>query len=200
MKWSYRSWLTSAGLAGLVLAGLLLGGTVTAQEGAPPQPTGLTADPASDQVGLDWDDPDDPAITGYRILRRLPPQDLPGEFAVLLENTGSALTTYLDTTVTPQTSYVYRVQAINAHGVSERSSWANALTPPAPAPAVLMPTGLRAEATGEEVSLDWDDPDDVTITDYQIRRRLPAEDSPEQGRPAIHDRSARPRSARSRFR
>ena len=77
----------------------------------PAQPTGLTADPAHDQAGLDWDDPDDPAITGYRILRRLPAQDLPGEFAVLLENTGSALTTYLDTTVMPQTSYVYRVQA-----------------------------------------------------------------------------------------
>ena len=132
MKWSYRSWLTSAGLAGLVLAGLLLAGTVTAQEGAPPQPTGLTADPAHDQVGLAWDDPDDAAITGYRILRRLPAQDLPGEFAVLLEHTGSALTTYVDTTVTPQTSYVYRVQAINAHGSSERSSWANALTPAAP--------------------------------------------------------------------
>ena len=77
MKWWYRSWLTSAGPAGLVLAGLLLAGTVTAQEGAPPQPTGLTADPAHDQVGLDWDDPDDPTITGYRILRRLPALDLP---------------------------------------------------------------------------------------------------------------------------
>ena len=75
MKWSYRSWLTSAGLAGLVLAGLLLAGTVTAQEGAPPQPTGLRADPAHDRVSLDWDDPDDAAITGYRILRRLPAQD-----------------------------------------------------------------------------------------------------------------------------
>ena len=99
----------------------------------PAPPTGLTADPAHDQVGLDWDDPDDSTITGYRILRRLPAQDLPGEFAVLLENTGSALTTYVDTTVTAQTSYVYRVKAINAHGVSEQSSWANALTPAAPA-------------------------------------------------------------------
>ena len=100
MKWSYRSWLTSAGLAGLVLAGLLLAGTVTAQEGAPPQPTGLRADPAHDRVSLDWDDPDDAAITGYRILRRLPAQDLPGEFAVLLENTASAVTAYIDATVT----------------------------------------------------------------------------------------------------
>ena len=181
MKWWYRSWLTSAGPAGLVLAGLLLAGTVTAQEGAPPQPTGLTADPAHDQVGLDWDDPDDPTITGYRILRRLPALDLPGEFAVLLENTGSALTTYVDTTVMPQTSYVYRVQAINAHGSSERSSWANALTPAVPAPAALtpaQPTGLTADPAHDQVGLDWDDPDDSTITGYRILRRLPALDLP----------------------
>ena len=178
MKWSYRSWLTSAGLAGLVLAGLLLAGTVTAQEGAPPQPTGLTADPAHDQVGLAWDDPDDAAITGYRILRRLPAQDLPGEFAVLLEHTGSALTTYVDTTVMPQTSYVYRVQAINAHGSSERSSWANALTPAAPALTPAQPTGLTADPAHDQVGLDWDDPDDSTITGYRILRRLPALDLP----------------------
>ena len=181
MKWWYRSWLTSAGPAGLVLAGLLLAGTVTAQEGAPPQPTGLTADPAHDQVGLDWDDPDDPTITGYRILRRLPAEDLPGEFAVLLEHTGSALTTYVDTTVTPRTSYVYRVQAINAHGVSERSSWANALTPAVPAPAALtpaQPTGLTADPAHDQVGLDWDDPDDPAITGYRILRRLPAQDLP----------------------
>ena len=147
----------------------------------PAQPTGLTADPAHDQVGLDWDDPDDPAITGYRILRRLPAQDLPGEFAVLLEHTGSALTTYVDTTVTPQTSYVYRVQAINAHGSSERSSWANALTPAVPAPAVLtpaQPTGLTADPAHDQAGLDWDDPDDSTITGYRILRRLPAQDPP----------------------
>ncbi len=181
MKWSYRSWLTSAGLAGLVLAGLLLAGTVTAQEGAPPQPTGLTAEPAHDQVGLDWDDPDDSTITGYRILRRLPALDLPGEFAVLLENTGSALTTYVDTTVKPQTSYVYRVKAINAHGVSERSSWANALTPAVPPPPTLtpaQPTGLTADPAHDQVGLDWDDPDDSTITGYRILRRLPAQDLP----------------------
>ena len=98
----------------------------------PAPPTGLTADPAHDQVGLAWDDPDDSTISGYRILRRLPAEDLPGEFAVLLEHTGSTLTSYVDTTVTSQTSYVYRVQAINAHGSSERSSWANALTPRRP--------------------------------------------------------------------
>ena len=181
MKWSYRSWLTSAGLAGLVLAGLLLAGTVTAQEGAPPQPTGLRADPAHDRVSLDWDDPDDAAITGYRILRRLPALDLPGEFAVLLENTGSALTTYVDTTVTPQTSYVYRVQAINAHGCERALILGQRADPARAGPAALtpaQPTGLTADPAHDQVGLDWDDPDDSTITGYRILRRLPAQDLP----------------------
>ncbi len=175
------SWLTAAGLSALILAGLLLAITVTAQEGAPPQPTGLTADPAHDQVGLAWDDPDDSSITGYRILRRLPALDPPGVFAVLLENTGSTLTSYVDTTVSPQTSYVYRVKAINAHGVSERSSWANALTPAVPAPPVLtpaQPTGLTSDPAHDQVGLAWDDPDDSSITGYRILRRLPAQDLP----------------------
>ena len=76
--WRRRSWLSFAGLAGLLLAGLLLAVPVLAQEAAPAQPTGLTADPAHDQVGLVWDDPDDSTITGYRILRRLPALDPPG--------------------------------------------------------------------------------------------------------------------------
>ena len=179
--WRRRSWLSFAGLSGLLLAGLLLAVTVLAQEAAPAQPTGLTADPAHDQVGLDWDDPDDSSITGYRILRRLPALDPPGEFAVLLENTGSALTTYVDSTVTPQTSYVYRVKAINEHGVSERSSWANALTPAVPAPPALtpaQPTGLTADPAHDQVGLAWDDPDDPAITGYRILRRLPAQDLP----------------------
>ena len=179
--WRRRSWLSFAGLSGLLLAGLLLAVTVLAQDAAPAQPTGLTADPAHDQVGLDWDDPDDSTITGYRILRRLPALDPPGEFAVLLENTGSALTTYLDSTVTPQTSYVYRVKAINEHGVSERSSWANALTPAVPTPPALtpaQPTGLTADPAHDQVGLAWDDPHDSTITGYRILRRLPAQDPP----------------------
>ena len=179
--WRRRSWLSFAGLSGLLLAGLLLAVTVLAQDAAPAQPTGLTADPAHDQVGLDWDDPDDSTITGYRILRRLPALDPPGEFAVLLENTGSTLTTYVDSTVTPQTSYVYRVKAINAHGVSERSSWANALTPAVPTPPALtpaQPTGLTADPAHDQVGLAWDDPHDSTITGYRILRRLPAQDPP----------------------
>ena len=46
---------------------------------------------AHDRVRLAWDDPDDPAISGYRVPRRRPAQDPPGEFAVLVEHTASAV-------------------------------------------------------------------------------------------------------------
>ena len=45
-------------------------------------------------------------------------------------------------------------------GSSERSSWANALTPAAPVLTPAQPTGLTADPAHDQVGLDWDDPDD----------------------------------------
>ena len=117
--------------------------SVTAQQAAPERPTGLTATPSHDQVALHWDDPGDESITGYQILRRLRDIDAPGVFAVLVQDTGAALTSYADRTVTPSTRYVYRVKASNAFGLSGRSSYANADTVASPieVPAQLAPAG-----------------------------------------------------------
>ena len=157
--------------------------SVTAQQVAPERPTGLTATPSHDQVALHWDDPGDESITGYQILRRLRDIDAPGVFAVLVEDTGEALTSYADRTVTPSTRYVYRVKASNAFGLSGRSSYANADTVASPieVPAQVAPatpTGLTAAPAGDGVALSWDDPGDTSITGYQILRRLPDTDPP----------------------
>ena len=72
-------------------------------------------------VLLFWLDPQDDSITGYRILRAGVVDGVQGEFAVLIEDTGNADTRYTDETVEPETSYVYRVLAINPGGVSEPS-------------------------------------------------------------------------------
>ena len=157
--------------------------SVTAQQAAPERPTGLTATPSHDQVALHWDDPGDESITGYQILRRLRDIDAPGVFAVLVQDTGAALTSYADRTVTPSTRYVYRVKASNAFGLSGRSSYANADTVASPieVPAQLAPagpTGLTAAPAGDGVALSWDDPGDSSITGYQILRRLRDTDPP----------------------
>ena len=101
----------------------------------PDKPTGLSATASHDAITLTWDDPGDDSITGYVILRRLRYDDPKGHFDELVADTGTAATTYTDDTVAAETSYTYRIKAINDFGVSERSRWFHIDTPAAPEPA-----------------------------------------------------------------
>ena len=98
----------------------------------PDKPTGLSATASHDSVTLTWEDPGDDSITGYVILRRLRYDDPSGHFDELVADTGTAATTYTDDTVKANTSYTYRIKAINGAGVSERSRWFHIDTPAAP--------------------------------------------------------------------
>ena len=121
--------------------------TPTATAMPPARPQNLRHVAGYDQVFLFWDDPDDSSITGYRILRRNPAVDPPGQFAILVENTGSAGNRYSDRSVAPETGYVYRIQARNAAGqLSERSGYTRADTAPVPT-ATPTATPLPATAT-----------------------------------------------------
>ncbi len=99
----------------------------------PTRPTGLTTTPSHDTVTLTWTAPQDASISGYVILRRdkaLQPEE--GTFFTVAPDTGTVATTYTDATVEPEKQYVYRIKAINIHGVSALSSWARGYTPAAP--------------------------------------------------------------------
>ena len=129
--------------------------------GVPVKPTGLSAaSVAHDGVALTWDDPGDDGITGYQVLRRSRDDDQYGDgegaaaFVAVVEDTGSPATPYTDTSVTSRTRYVYRVQAINAEGLSERSTYLNVETPagpalPVPVPGAVWSATLRAGEMGE---------------------------------------------------
>ena len=174
-----------AAITVLALAMALLFSPVQAQQGsAPAKPTGLTATATHDQVVLTWDDPGDDSITGYMILRRVRENDVGGEFSELVPDTGSAATGYTDDTVVADTTYTYRIKAINEHGVSERSHWFHIDIPEAPEPEEQeqdaerpgKPTGLTATATHDQVVLTWDGPGDDSITGYVILRRVRVND------------------------
>ena len=84
-------------------------------------PSNLTAAIADGGVILTWDAPaeDAASVTGYEILRRRPKE---GEatLLVLVADTGSTATTYVDATASePGVRYVYRVRALRGN---ERSS------------------------------------------------------------------------------
>ena len=120
----------------------------------PAVPTGVLSAAVHDRVMLSWNDPQDDTITGYRILRREPAADDPGEFAVLTENTGSATTSYTDTDVAPSTSYAYRVQAISPHGVSGPSRDVLVDTPAVPEPLRTLPAETKQlDGTSDEATV-----------------------------------------------
>ena len=146
---------------------------------APARPTGLSSEASHDSVSLTWDDPGDATITHYQVFRRDTSIHAIGEFITLVDNTGSAATTYTDETVEPESQYVYRVKAVNAQGASQWSSFADAQTPaapdPPPAAVDLAPSGLTATLVeGGGVTLTWTAPaeDSGSVSGYEILRAV----------------------------
>ncbi len=138
----------------------------------PAAPTNLTATAVTaDSVTLAWDDPGDDAITGYKILSRIPSPET--DLSVLVADTGSAKNTYTVSGLEPNTKYAFRIIALSDHGESKISYFASIRTERVPPPAV--PTNLTAAAvTADSVTLTWDDPGDDAITGYKILSRIPS--------------------------
>ena len=162
-------------MAALFVAGLPLSvdGRVGAQgppAEPPATPTGLTGTFTHESVSLSWDDPGDPSITGYQILRRERGVHEVGDFQIHVDDTSSAASSYVDTAVEAEASYVYRVKARNSSGRSERSRFFRADLPAAPDPPAPglpdPPTNLMAEAAGEtQIDLSWTAPEDTNGSD-----------------------------------
>ena len=137
--------LVAAALAALAVLFVLYVHPAYAQDGsAPAKPTGLYATASHDQVILTWDDPQDDSITGHVILRRVRENDQGGKFSELVPDTGTAATTYTDDTVAAETTYTYRIKAINGAGPGKRSRWFHIDIPAAPEP----PEPVNSPATG----------------------------------------------------
>ncbi len=102
----------------------LFGGDAFAQSAKQLKPTGLTGTVVTAGVELNWNAPQINAgqVTGYKIQRRRPGH---GEttLGILVEDTGSTDTTYVDTTATEEgTEYIYRVIARRGNTLSKRSN------------------------------------------------------------------------------
>ena len=156
-------------VACVVAASVLAASPVDASSPAAPQNL-TTSAVAHNSVTLSWDAPTNSTVTGYVILRRDLPSDGPGEFTEIEDDTGSAATSYTDTTVQAQSRYVYRVKAINGSGTSVWSNYVNVRTPEAPSPS--MPARPTAGTVSHDsVTISWSDPGDSSITGYQVLRR-----------------------------
>ena len=138
--------------------------TVTAVM-VPTAPTGLSAAPGDAEVALSWHDPDNDTIDEYQYST-----DGGANFSDFDGGRNSDATANTVASLTNYTAYSFQIRAINETGAGPASNSASA-TPRAPKPA--KPAGLTAVAGDTRVTLRWDDPDNDTITGYQISEVIP---------------------------
>ena len=146
--------------------------SATTSTGTPPgPPRDLTATAVSSSaINLSWSPPGDggsSAISGYRIERS---STRTGGWGEIEDDTDNTRTTYRDTGLLPNTTYYYRVSAINSFGTGDPSNVDDATTE---ADVPDAPGRLTAQARGTSViELDWTTPSSSRtsrVTGYQIQ-------------------------------
>ncbi len=101
---------------------------------------------SSSSVALSWTNA--PGATGFQVQR----SSNGGTSWTTAGTVGSGVTTFTDTGLSENTSYMYEVVATSATGTSSPSATASAVTPPG------APTGLSAVvASGNQINLTWTD-------------------------------------------
>ena len=131
---------------------------------APPeQPSGLTATAADGQVSLSWTDPQDSTITKYQVQQKAGS----GSYGSWSDISGSVATTTSHTVsgLSNGTAYGFKVRAVNAGGAGAESAEVSATPLAAPS----RPTGLSATASDTKVTLMWANPQNTSISKYQLR-------------------------------
>ena len=132
----------------------------------PAAPTISSVTPGDRQVALEWADPNDTSIIMYQVRSKVKDSDDSTYTAwanIAVTDPDAPPTGYIVTDLTNGTEYTLAVRAENASGVGAAATVTATMQPAAP-------TGLTAERGngGGEVALSWDDPDNDTITGYQV--------------------------------
>ena len=108
--------------------------------------------------------------TGYQILRWDVKRGYPN-YDILVDNTGSTATSYVDRDITPNNTFIYQVRAWNDWGLGDRSFGATVKT--MDLDVIGAPRNFRVSSSSEGAALTWDAPEGVADTDlrYRIYRR-----------------------------
>ena len=140
--------------------------TVVAKPAAPDSFTAVAGD---EQVWLGWRSPADFTISGYEYQ-----QKTGGDFGddwTSIPGSRSGTTFHIVTGLTNDTSYTFRVRAVNAAGESD-SSGEQSATPGGASSAPGIPEGFAARQTGVgQVELTWEaSSNPLDVTSYQLRQ------------------------------
>ena len=141
--------------------------TTTPDTTKPESPTGLAASVmAYNEINLTWVDNSDNE-SGFRFERKIGEG---GEFS-FVGNSIADSTSYTDTNLNPDTTYIYRISAfVEGAQVSDPSSEASATTTSVPIPEVPLNLAIVDQNFGE-VSLSWEDTSEIE-TGFRIQRKI----------------------------
>ncbi len=133
---------------------------------APPDsPLNLTATAGNGTAILGWAEPDDASITAYRYRQSTDGGTTFGAFTTIAGSSAST-TSHIVSQLTNGTAYTFEIQAQRSSDWSASSNQATA-TPFAPPAA---PTSFTATTGNGQVTLDWAEPYDSSITAYRYRQ------------------------------
>jgi hypothetical protein len=141
--------------------------SATTPQAPPPAPTALVPTIVSSaQINLSWTDNANNE-TGFSIERAPDNGGTPGTFAQI-GTVAANVTSYNNTGLTANTTYWYRVQAVNGVGSSAYTNAISAATPPLPVP--NAPSGLALSAVSPtQINLSWTD-NSADETSFSIER------------------------------
>jgi len=155
-----------------------LGEFVLGPDPYPTPPSGPSAEGGAKRVDLSWSASPSPDAATYRVYRNTAPIDSAAgpSGRVALDTTGASTTSYADTDVVQDTTYHYRVTAVDTTEYeSVFSGEARATTVDQSPPDV--PDTLVAEPSYDEVALTWSMADSADAIRYRIYRDTTAIDS-----------------------
>ena len=139
----------------------------------PGKPSGFSATGGNEKVTLKWTDPTDSSLTGYQYQQRTA-IGLWGNWTKICltsEEANCPTKTSFDVTgLENNTAYLFRIRASNAGGNSVESTLENAVTPNPPA-TPDKPEDFTATGSATGIALAWTNPNDSTITEYELRQR-----------------------------
>jgi len=149
-----------------------LGGEPSGGDTTPPSaPSGLTATAEGPySISLDWNDNTiDPDLASYKVYRSTTGGFVPGIENFINEVASSS---YTDTGLDPDTTYYYRVTAVDtSNNESDPSEQASATTLQPDTTPPSAPTWLTASTvSSDRIDLDWNDNAESDIAVYKVYR------------------------------
>ena len=127
------------------------------------------AAPSDGRVALTWDDPNDDTITKYQYSTDYTINGNGSNGGATFSDISGSdknTTAFTVTGLDNGTTYTLAVRAVNASGDGAASTATAVMVPAEPA-------GLSGIALDSEVMLGWDDPNNSTITEYQLLQNVP---------------------------